>query len=100
MMLVLVLSSLLRPPDIVEAGRRLLSSNDRQSDITRYLVPCPDPVPTQGIQNELGMIVKKKKKCNDVSFNAQLPTPLTLTLQGLDGDYLALMIDSQISPNI
>ena len=57
-------------------------------------------MPTQGIQNELGMIVKKKKKCNDVSFNAQLPTPLTLTLQGLDGDYLALMIDSQISPNI
>ena len=39
MMLVLVLSSLLRPPDIVGAGQRLLSSNDRQSDITRYLLP-------------------------------------------------------------
>ena len=60
-MLVLVLSSLLRPPEIAGAGRRLLSSNDRQSDITRYLVPCPGPVPTQGIQNGLGMIVKNKK---------------------------------------
>ena len=51
----------LRPPDIAGAGRRLLSSNDRQSDITRYLVPCPGLVPTQGIQNGLGMIVKNKK---------------------------------------
>ena len=56
MMLVLVLSSLLRPPDIAGAGRRLLSSNDRQSDITRNLVPCPGLVPTQGIQMGLGMI--------------------------------------------
>ena len=35
-MLVLVLSSLLRPPDIAGAGRQLLSSNDRQSDITGF----------------------------------------------------------------
>ena len=59
MMLVLVLSSLLRPPDIAGAGRRLLSSNDRQSDITRYLVPCPGPTQSQGMYVKgLGMIVK------------------------------------------
>ena len=60
-MLVLVLISLFQPPDISGAGQWLLGSNDRQLNIIRYLVPCPGPVLSQGIQNGLGMIVKNKK---------------------------------------
>ena len=48
-MLILVLGSLLCPPDIVGAGRQLLKSNNRHLDITQYLVPSPVRQNFQGI---------------------------------------------------